>query len=324
MNAVSNTRSELTSETFVVVPSYNHAPFVEKCLRSIFKQTLPPKKLLVIDDGSKDDSPKIIERMLKDCPFDAELIARENRGLSATLNEGFSKSSGEYFAYLSSDDVWLAEFLESRTATLAARPKAVLTFGHALLIDEEDRIFDSTENWTEYADGHFLPLLLRGIVFPSSSVVYRRAALENRCWNENSILEDYELYLKLTADGEFAFDKRVLSAWRQHGWNVSGNYSAMLQEWLAAQNRVANDLRISPDKLKKIQTELKFNAAADYIRHGKKSEAVSLMRENLSGAKNVSQIAQTVLRLSIPRFLFNWNRRRKKLAAVESYGKLEI
>src|SRR4028119_2164690 len=77
-------------EVFAFVPSYNHAPFVEKCLRSIIDQTLKPKKLLVIDDGSKDDSPKIIERVLNDCPFDAEFIARENRGLSATLNEAFS------------------------------------------------------------------------------------------------------------------------------------------------------------------------------------------------------------------------------------------
>jgi alpha-1,3-rhamnosyltransferase len=81
MNAVQNIDS---TEIFAFVPSYNHAPFVEKCLRSIFKQTLAPKKLLVIDDGSRDDSPKIIERVLKDCPFDADLIARENRGLSAT------------------------------------------------------------------------------------------------------------------------------------------------------------------------------------------------------------------------------------------------
>ena len=65
-NEVEHNRSEI----FVVVPSYNHAPFVEQCLRSIFDQTLHPKKLLVIDDGSTDSSPKIIEASLKNCPFD--------------------------------------------------------------------------------------------------------------------------------------------------------------------------------------------------------------------------------------------------------------
>ncbi len=81
-------------KVFVLVPSYNHAPFVERCLRSIFRQTLPPAKLLVIDDGSGDDSVKIIERMLADCPFPAQLIARENLGLCRTLNEGFRLQRG--------------------------------------------------------------------------------------------------------------------------------------------------------------------------------------------------------------------------------------
>src|SRR5690348_2721533 len=85
---------------FVVVPSYNHAPFVTRCLRSIIGQTVQPKKLLVIDDGSNDGSPAIIEKVLNECSFECELIARENRGLTSTLNQALSLSDGEYFAYL--------------------------------------------------------------------------------------------------------------------------------------------------------------------------------------------------------------------------------
>lgn len=309
---------------YAFVPSFNHAPFIEKCLKSIVKQTLPPKKLLVIDDGSRDGSPKIIERVLKDCPFDAELITRRNRGLCATLNEGFSKSSGEYFAYLGSDDVWLPEFLEKRVELLGARRQAVLAFGHAFLFDENDRIFDCTENWTNFADRDMLPLLLRGVVFPSPSVVYRRAALEKHEWNENSVLEDYELYLKLSADGEFVFDRNVLCGWRQHGSNVSGDFPMMLEEWIAAQNRVADRLKISRRDLDKIQTELKFDAVMSFIRHNERRRAVRLFSQNLKGAKSVSQIAKTLLRFSIPPPFFRWNRRRKKRAATKIYGKLEI
>lgn len=321
MNRVKNIDS---GEIFAFVPSYNHAPFVEKCLKSIIKQTLPPKKLLVIDDGSKDDSPKIIERVLKDCPFDAELIVRNNRGLSATLNEGFSYSFGDYFAYLGSDDVWLPDFLKCRAQLLDSRPDAVLAFGHAFLIDEQDRIFDSTKNWTNYTDGNMLPLLLQGIVFPSSSVVYRRSMLKGYSWNEDSILEDYELYLRLSAAGEFAFDQSILSAWRQHGSNVSGDFPLMLKEWIAAQDRVAADLNISREKLNKIQTRLKFRSAIDFVRHGRKREAASLMSENLRGAESLLQIAKMLFRLSIPRLIFKWNQNRKKQKATEKYGKIEI
>ncbi len=308
----------------VLVPSYNHAPFVERTLRSIFKQTLAPKKLIVIDDGSKDESVEIIERVLQNCPFSFEFIKRENRGLSATLNEGFAKTNGDYFAYLGSDDVWLPTFLEKRIELLQKRPNAVLAFGHAFLIDENDFIIDCTDNWTEFADGDMLPHLLRGMIFSSPSVVYRRTALEKCAWNADSILEDYELYLKLSADGEFALDKSILCAWRQHEWNVSRDFSAMLDEWLAAQNRVADKLKISPKQLVKIQTELKFNAVLDFIRHGEKRAAVRLMRTNLHGAKSVAQIAKSLFRLSVPHKLFQWNRRRKRDNAIERYGKLDL
>ena len=308
----------------VLVPSYNHAAYIERTLRSIYAQTLAPKKLIVIDDGSKDESVKIIQRTLLDCPFPSELIVRENRGLSATLNQGFTLTSGEFFAYLGSDDVWLPTFLEKRIELLETRPNAVLSFGHAFLIDENDFIFDSTHEWNEFSDVNMLPLLLRGIVFASSSVVYRRSALAKHGWNENSILEDYELYLKLSADGEFALGEEILSAWRQHGWNTSGDFSAMLNEWLAAQNLVADRLKISPAELEKIQKELKFNSALDFIRHGKKREAAQLLRENIGGAKSISDVAKTLFRLSMPQVIFQWNRNRKKRSAVAEYGKLEI
>ena len=67
-------------------------------------QTLPPAQLIVIDDGSTDDSPHLIARVLTGCPFPCEFIARDNRGLCATLNEGLERSTGKYFAYLGSDD----------------------------------------------------------------------------------------------------------------------------------------------------------------------------------------------------------------------------
>jgi alpha-1,3-rhamnosyltransferase len=312
------------AEVFAFVPSYNHAPFVEKCLKSIIKQTLPPKKLLVIDDGSKDESPKIIERVLKECPFEAEFIARENRGLSATLNEGFSHSSGDYFAYLGSDDVWLADFLKCRTRLLDSRPDAVLAFGHAFLIDEKDRIFECTRDWVEYKETEILWNLLHGIPPVTSSVVFRRSALEGMRWNEDAILEDYELYLKLTAKGAFAVDDNVLAAWRQHGYNTSADFARMMNEWLAAQARVAPEIGINAEELKKIQSELKFICVADFIRHGKKAEAAKMLLENRSGAKSNLEIWKMLFRLLIPKFYHQRHRKSQRERKIRQYGKIEV
>jgi alpha-1,3-rhamnosyltransferase len=310
------------SEISVLVPSYNHAPFVERTLRSIFSQTLKPKKLLIIDDGSNDDSVEIIRRVLPECPFPAEFVFRENRGLCATLNEGFNKTDGEFFAYLGSDDVWLPTFLEQQIALLSKRPNAALAFSHAYLINEQDQIIDCTNNWTNFADGDVLQHLLRGQVFSSPGVVYRRKFLEKYGWNENSILEDYELYLKLSADGEFARNEKVLSGWRQHGSNVSGDFPKMLAEWIAAQNRNIDKLNLSRAELDRIQTKLKFDSVASFVRYGYRREAFALFLENLNGAKSAAQIGKMLARLITPQSIFQWNRRRKRARMIHKYGSL--
>lgn len=307
----------------VLVPSYNHAPFVERTLRSIFAQTLQPEKLIVIDDGSKDESVAVIEKTLADCPFACEFVARENRGLCATLNEGLSMAETGFFAYLGSDDIWLPAFLEEQVKLLDSRPGAVLAFGHAYLVDEEDNIIDRTDNWTAFADGNMLPLLLRGVIFSSPTVVYRTAALKKYGWNEDARLEDYELYLKLSREGEFARNEKTLSAWRQHESNTSDDFRLMLREQLEAQERVAGMLGITPAELEKVGAERKFRAVFDMIRTGHKREALTLLRESRAGG-SLADTIKLLPRLAVPRALFQWNRRRKRQANIRKYGKLEI
>lgn len=310
-------------EVFAVVPSYNHAPFVEKCLRSIIGQTVWPKKLLVIDDGSSDASPAIIDRVLSDCPFPSELIARENRGLCATLNQAFAQSSGEYFAYLGSDDVWLPEFVENQTRLLRERPDAVLAFSHAYLLDENDNVTGSTADWHEFADGDMLPLLMQGVIFSSPGVMYRRSALANHPWNESAKLEDYEMYLRLAVDGEFARNEMVLCGWRQHGYNASSRLPEMFGEMIATQTRLAPEFGIAPDELDKIQKEMKFAAVENFVRHGFRREAVQMFFRNLGSAESVGYAARTAFRLTVPQSLFQWNRRRKRDAAAKRFGHID-
>ena len=312
------------SRVSVVVPSYNHAGFVERTLRSIFAQTRQPDQLIVIDDGSKDESAAVIERVLAGCPIDHKFVSRPNRGLSATLNEAFALADGEFFAYLGSDDVWLPKFLERQTALLASRPSAVLAFSHAYLIDADDQIIDRTDNWTAFADGDMLDLLLSGQIFSSPGVLYRRAALERHRWNDDSILEDYELYLRLSADGEFVRNEKILCCWRQHGSNVSSDFPLMMHEWIAAQDRVAADLGIGRAELDRLQIRLRFDSVAGFVRSGRRREAFELFRQNLSGARSPLHAAGMLARLAVPQRLFAWNRRRKRNAAISRYGRLEL
>ncbi len=306
----------------VVVPSHNHAPFVEKALRSIFRQTLAPATLLVIDDGSVDDSPQVIERVLKECPFSCELIVRANRGLCATLNEGLAKARGAYFAYLGSDDLWLPEFLATRVAELESRASAVLAYGHAFLIDEDNRIVDCTLDWAHYSDGDARAMLLQENIAPMSpTVLHRRVALERHGWNERSRLEDYELYLHLSGDGEFAFNPSVLGAWRQHGSNTSRDFVWMIEARLDAQKAVADELRLSAGELDRFQRRLNFAGAEDLLRLGDKKESLTFLRQGWPAASALDR-ARVLLRLLTPFSLTRLRKRRTQTRAAKQYGQL--
>jgi alpha-1,3-rhamnosyltransferase len=301
----------------VLVPSYNHARFVAEALRSIFRQTHAPRELLVIDDGSTDGSARVVARALEESPFPCELIARGNRGLCATLNEGLARTRGRYFAYLGSDDLWLPDFLGARLDALDARPGAVLAYGHALIVDGQTRVMDCTADWAEYADGDARPMLRRTVAPMSPTVVYRREALARHGWREGSRLEDFDLYLRLSAEGEFAFDARVLSAWRRHGGNTSRDQRMMLEEHLEALARHAGALGLEGDALARHASRLAFARAEDFLRLGHKREALRIAASNLGGATPRS-LVRALARLLVPYPLV---RRRMRARADEAAGR---
>jgi glycosyltransferase involved in cell wall biosynthesis len=306
---LSGEQSTVAAAVSVVVPSYNHARFVGAA----------PARLVVIDDGSEDDSVRVVERALADCPFPCELIARPNRGLCATLNEGLARTGGEFFAYLASDDLWLPGFLEARARLLGARPRAALAYGHCFLIDEDDRVVDCTRDWATYADGDARAMLLQTIAPMSPTVVYRREAVARHGWNERARLEDYELYLRLAPEGEFAFDPRVHAAWRRHGSNTSRGQRMMLEEQLAAQRRVLPAYGFGDAEVARLHARLRFSRAEDFLRLGDKREALRLMRANLRGA-TARTAARLLPRLLLPYSLVRRRDSRRHHRAIEKYG----
>lgn len=313
------------ADVSVVVPSFNHARFIESTLRSIVNQTVAPAELIVIDDGSSDDSPAVIERVLASCPFPCELLVRSNRGLSATLNEGFDRSRGNYFAYLGSDDIWLPTFLSTRVRKLQARPDAVLAYGHCYFIDEDNRVIDSTSDWANYTDGDVLEMLLKKTIGPMSpTVLYRRHALEQERWNEESKLEDYDLYLRLSEYGPFAFDPQILSAWRWHSANTSWDQKLMLDEQLKSQRKAAVRSGLNDKQVEALQRTTRFNRAEDFLRVGDKSTALNLMLNNLGGANSASATARMLLRLLLPGSVMKRRRLAQQHATFTRYGKIKV
>ena len=141
-------------------------------------------------------------------------------------------------------------------------------------------------------------------------------------WNEDSKLEDYDLYLRLCAEGEFAFDARILSAWRRHGSNVSWDQTLMLDEQLLAQREAARRFGFTEEQIARLQLTTRFNRAEDFFRVGQKARALRSMLDNWRGANSRSATARMFFRLLIPNSFMRGRARVRERNAHKRYGTL--
>jgi glycosyltransferase involved in cell wall biosynthesis len=116
------------SNSLAIVPVYNRRRTIEATLDSVAAQTRPPRRLIVVDDGSTDGSALVVSRWIagQRARLDCQLITQANAGVSAARNRGLALAGSlEFVAFLDSDDLWPRDFLARATAVLAGQPRAV-------------------------------------------------------------------------------------------------------------------------------------------------------------------------------------------------------
>ena len=112
----------------VIIPTYNRAEYLGEAIQSVFDQTFEDFEILIVDDGSTDDTQQLVLSF-----HDPRLRSfyQNNCGISAARNAAIRSADGEYIAFLDSDDVWLPELLESQVAVLDRRPEIGLVYARA-------------------------------------------------------------------------------------------------------------------------------------------------------------------------------------------------
>ena len=224
----------------IIIPSYNHEQFVVSTIRAAARIDVQDKEIIVIDDGSPDASTSVIREYIasKGKGSNIGLIARENRGLVKTLNEGLSIAEGKYFYLVASDDIPISEGISSLVNHLENNVDLQFALGNALIMESEyQREFKLT-----YGEAHrrffalpydrrhkemFLhypqPILLQATVFKTS------ALKDIGGWREDIISDDFSMFLRLFSQLEkvgkdFAYLPNVMTCfYRQHGENISRN-----------------------------------------------------------------------------------------------------
>ena len=195
----------------VIMPAYNAAQFIEAAIRSVIAQTVTDWELLVIDDGSRDDTCKIVEALSAQDSRVQLLRNAHNMGVANTRNRGLSLCRGEFAAFLDSDDIWLPEKLQKQL-DLLEKTGASLCYTAYGIMDVAGN--PSRGDYLVPAKADFRKLLMENVI-GCSTVMLRRQNTGHYRFETTLHHEDYALWLRMLKDGILAAGcTEVLVKWR--------------------------------------------------------------------------------------------------------------
>jgi glycosyltransferase involved in cell wall biosynthesis len=207
----------------VVIPTHNYGHYLGFAIDSVLAQTRFPEEIIVVDDGSTDNTRDIAARYVSKIRY----VYQNNAGLSAARNTGTAAASGDWVAYLDSDDAWKPGKLEAQEAAILRTPGAVVAYTGALLMQPDGAV---SEAIPAMPGEQIWPLLrCRNIIPASSSMARRASVLEVGGFNEElRACEDWDLWVRLKFKGSFAAVAEPLTVIRQTPQSMSSSTQRML------------------------------------------------------------------------------------------------
>lgn len=204
----------------IVMPAYNAADTIAASIESVQAQTSTDWELLVVDDGSKDDTAEIVRSFADDR---ITLTTQENAGVSAARNRALEQARGKYVAFLDSDDLWLPEKLARQVEVMDADPEVVLCYAeHRLFFDDPQTSFPHPyPDVADIADDHHR-LIVWDYIGTLTAMV-RRDVLDQVGHFDTSLFgpEDWDLWLRVAARGKIARINEPLALYRESASGIS-------------------------------------------------------------------------------------------------------
>lgn len=258
----------------VIIPLYNKAPYIEKALKSVISQTFRDFEVIVVDDGSKDESAEIAEKVLLDSPVPHLLIRQANAGVSMARNNGVAQSHGDYLCFLDADDWWDPTFLQEISQLIEEFPDAGI-YGTSYTIVNE------TKHKTRIAPIGVGPGFEKGYInycqvyaktlampLTSISVAIPRAVFDEMGGFPKDIKlgEDFLLWVKIALKHNVAFLNKPLAYYNQDSnpeWRGTGHLTAPEYHMLWNLNGLEDEEKNNPD-FKGLIDNLRTNSLLRY------------------------------------------------------------
>lgn len=217
----------------ILIPCYNHEKYVQRTLSSIIEDTYPYKEIIIINDGSPDDSDNRIKNWIADNEQKISItyLNRDNRGICVTINEMTRLAKGKYILPLASDDCLYGNTLERRIQILENNPDKTVLLNDAIVIDENDNVImqsSATDYWKadkrKYLnDDDLIYECIRGPKVGGPIIMYDRSILDEIGMHpENLRIEDWYFYQRAACVKRMIYVDFKVALYRIHGDNFSG------------------------------------------------------------------------------------------------------
>lgn len=214
----------------IVIPCYNHAQYVQETIQSVIDQDYENIELIIIDDGSKDNSVDVIKEMISACEkrfVRFEFRHRQNKGLCATLNEALEWCEGDYLSCIASDDIMLQDKTSYQVSYLNANKKAIGVFGGIYILD--DAKGNIKTSLRKARRNNFNDIFTYKHHLPAPTQMLRSAAVRDvGGYREDLIIEDWSMWIFLTEHGgTLDYVEKIFTKYRRHSGNLSGRFQVM-------------------------------------------------------------------------------------------------
>jgi GT2 family glycosyltransferase len=252
----------------VIIPTYNHAAYLPAAVDSALAQTLPNVEVIVVDDGSTDETPALVRDRWG---ARVRYVRQDNRGLAAARNAGIVHARGDSLIFLDADDELLPRCAEARAARLDATPALGWVFSDVLLVDEAGVTRRASEAYRY--DGPrlhgllFDELLRRGNFIPIHAISFRAAVVRAAGGFDERLpnTEDYDLLVRIARTSPTGYLEEPLGRCRVRASSMSGDRPAMAETMLAIMARLERewpqDVRAQARAWRRRKADLALRAA---------------------------------------------------------------
>lgn len=256
----------------VIIPCYNHGRYLAEAIQSVLNQTYKSIEIIVVDDGSTDNTKHVAESFPN-----VKYVFQENQGLSAARNTGILNSVGDYLVFLDADDLLMVDALAYNLNHLIGNENLAFASGGYLLETSEGKKIAKTKD--PIYQNNYLEFLKKNYIEMHATVMYRRWVFDDFKYDTSlKACEDYDLYLKISRKFPVYYHSKILAIYRMNGANMSGNSELMLNSVLKVLNYQKASLR----------TENEQKAWDQGIQYYKRYYTNRLFRQLTSGHKGLS------------------------------------